>query len=512
MVAGFDKYFQIAPCFRDEDSRADRSPGEFYQLDLEMSFIEQNDLFMLIESMFDHITKELSKKKIVALPFPQIAYRDSMDRFGTDKPDLRNPLEMIEVKDIFKTSTFKIFAENTKDGRTVKALVLKGRANESRMFYDKAEEKAKQLGLPGLAYIQFKDGGNKGPILKFMKEEELNLLKGKLKIETGDVVFFAAGIWERTCKIMGEMRSYFGKRLFEFDKNELAFCWIVDFPMYEYNEELKKIDFSHNPFSMPQGGLQALREKAPLDILAFQYDIVCNGIELSSGAIRNHKPEIMYKVFEIAGYSKADVDAKFGHMIRAFQHGAPPHGGIAPGFDRIVMIYRDEENLREVIPFPMNQKAQDLLMGAPSTVSEKQLTELHISINKIILNDISIDFPEREISILLGQSGSGKSVLLKLLIGLLKPDLGEIKIDGEQLSLLDARLDPIASDTIDELIRKVSLEYGITSIVVTHDLHTVFKIGSSIAFLNNAGFIFKGSTNEFEKCTEPTVRKFIEGR
>ncbi|MCS6989301.1 MAG: aspartate--tRNA ligase [Chloroherpetonaceae bacterium] len=382
MVAGFDKYFQIAPCFRDEDARADRSPGEFYQLDMEMSFITQDDLFKVLEGLFEHITTTLSQKRIMQLPFPRIKYLDAMNRYGSDKPDLRNPLVIDDVTAIFKNSSFKVFASNAEAGRCVKALKLKGRANEPRLFFDKAEEFAKkELGLPGLAYIRYKENGEvQSPIYKFLSDAEKEALINALRIETGDVVFFAAGAWEKTCKAMGAMRNYFAP-LFELDKDLLAFCWIVDFPMFEYNEEEKKIDFSHNPFSMPQGGLEALLTKNPLEILAYQYDIVCNGIELSSGAIRNHKPEIMYKAFEIAGYSKEEVDKKFGHMIRAFQHGAPPHGGIAPGIDRIVMLYADESNIREVIAFPMNQKAQDLMTGAPSEVTPKQLRELHIKLD-----------------------------------------------------------------------------------------------------------------------------------
>jgi len=381
MVAGFDKYFQIAPCFRDEDARADRSPGEFYQLDMEMSFITQDDLFKVLEGLFETLTAKLSHKRIMQLPFPRIKYLDAMNRYGSDKPDLRNPLVIEDVTEIFKHSSFKVFAANTDKGKCIKALKLKGRANEPRLFYDKAEEFAKkELGLPGLAYIRYKDGGEvQSPIYKFLSDAEKEALINALNIETGDVVFFAAGTWEKTCKAMGAIRNYFAP-LFELDKDLLAYCWIVDFPMFEYNEEEKKIDFSHNPFSMPQGGMEALLTKHPLEIYAYQYDIVCNGIELSSGAIRNHKPEVMYKAFEIAGYTKEDVDKKFGHMIRAFQHGAPPHGGIAPGIDRIVMLYADELNIREVIAFPMNQKAQDLMTGAPSEVTPKQLRELHIKV------------------------------------------------------------------------------------------------------------------------------------
>jgi aspartyl-tRNA synthetase len=380
MVSGFPRYFQIAPCFRDEDARADRSPGEFYQLDMEMAFIEQDDLFAILEGLMQHLVENMSQKRITQLPFPRISFRDVMNRFGTDKPDLRIPLEMRDVTKLFVNSSFKVFASNTKEGCCVKALVLKGRGNESRLFYDKAEKRARELGSAGLAYIQFKEEGPKGPVVKFMSEEELSTLKTGLSLETGDVVFFAAGKWEPTCKIMGGMRTYFGE-LFELDRDELSFCWIVDFPMFEYNEEAKKIDFSHNPFSMPQGEMEALETMNPLDILAYQYDIVCNGIELSSGAIRNHKPEIMYKAFGIAGYEKEEVDKRFGHMIEAFKLGAPPHGGIAPGLDRLVMILRDEQNIREVIAFPMNQSAQDLMMSAPSEVLASQLKELCLKID-----------------------------------------------------------------------------------------------------------------------------------
>ncbi len=379
MVSGFPRYFQIAPCFRDEDARADRSPGEFYQVDMEMAFIEQTDLFAILEGMIEHLTRTMSQKRIAQFPFPRISYNEVMNRFGTDKPDLRIPIEIQDVTPLFVGSGFRVFANNTVAGSCVKALVLKGRGNESRLFYDKAEKRAKELGSGGLAYIQFKEEGPKGPVVKFLSEADLSTLKTYLGLETGDVVFFGAGKWESTCKIMGGMRSWFGN-LFTLDKDELSFCWIVDFPMFEYNEEAKKIDFSHNPFSMPQGEMEALETMPPLDILAYQYDIVCNGIELSSGAIRNHKPEIMYKAFGIAGYSREEVDQRFGHMIEAFKLGAPPHGGIAPGLDRLVMILRDELNIREVIAFPMNQQAQDLMMSAPSEVTLAQLRELHLKV------------------------------------------------------------------------------------------------------------------------------------
>ncbi|NTU94229.1 MAG: aspartate--tRNA ligase [Chlorobiaceae bacterium] len=385
MVAGFPRYFQIAPCFRDEDARADRSPGEFYQVDIEMSFIEQDDLFTILEGMFKHLVETMSVKRIAQYPFPRISYRDVMNRYGSDKPDLRIPLEIRDVTSLFENSGFKVFASNTKEGSCVKALVLKGMGGESRLFYDKAEKRARELGSAGLAYIQFREEGPKGPVVKFMSDSEMAALKETLGIEIGDAVFFGAGKWEKTCKIMGGMRSWFGD-LFTLDRDLLSFCWIVDFPMYEYNEESKKIDFSHNPFSMPQGEMEALESKFPLDILAYQYDIVCNGIELSSGAIRNHRPDIMYKAFEIAGYPKEEVDARFGHMIDAFKLGAPPHGGIAPGLDRMVMILRDEQNIREVIAFPMNQSAQDLMMAAPSEVTMQQLKELCLR----------VELPEKE--------------------------------------------------------------------------------------------------------------------
>ena len=380
MVSGFSRYFQIAPCFRDEDARADRSPGEFYQIDMEMAFIEQDDLFGILEGMFKHLTETMSQKRITCFPFPRISYKEVMNRYGSDKPDLRVPLELQDVTDLFVNSSFKVFAGNTQKGSCIKAMVLRGHGNESRQFYDRAERRAKELGSAGLAYIQYKEEGPKGPIVKFLSDAEMNSLKECLQIETGDVVFFGAGKWERTCKIMGGMREYFSD-LFELDSDELSFCWIVDFPMYEYNEAEKRIEFSHNPFSMPQGEMDALETMNPLDVLAYQYDIVCNGIELSSGAIRNHRPDIMYKAFEIAGYERSEVDKRFGHMIEAFKMGAPPHGGIAPGLDRLVMILRDEQNIREVIAFPMNQQAEDLMMAAPAEVSPLQLRELHLKLD-----------------------------------------------------------------------------------------------------------------------------------
>jgi aspartyl-tRNA synthetase len=385
MVSGFDKYFQIAPCFRDEDARADRSPGEFYQLDMEMSFITQDDLFAVLEKLFSDMTSDLTDKKIPQVPFPRITYLDAMNKYGSDKPDIRYGMEMIEVSEIFNDSEFKAFQGLNAKGKALKALVVKDTAKESRSFFDKAEKYAKECGAKGLGYIIFKEEGPKGPIVKFLSETQIEELKAKCNIEVGDTVFFGAGGWLETCEIMGRMRTYFADKMLELDNNILAFCWIVDFPMYEWNEDEKKVDFSHNPFSMPQGGMEALETKDPLDILAYQYDIVCNGIELSSGAIRNHKPEIMYKAFETVGYSKDFVDEKFGHMINAFKFGAPPHGGIAPGLDRIVMIYSDEPSIREVIAFPMNGKAQDLMMGAPAEVTPQQLKELSIKVMEVDL-------------------------------------------------------------------------------------------------------------------------------
>ena len=380
MVSGFDKYFQIAPCFRDEDARADRSPGEFYQLDMEMSFITQDDLFAELELLFEKMTSALTNKKIVQNPFPRITYLDSMNFYGSDKPDLRYDYKLTEVADLFEGSGFKAFNGLNVKGKTLKALVIPETADEPRSFFDKAEVHAKEQGALGLGYIIFKDDGPKGPIVKFLTPEQISALVARCKIKTGDTVFFGAGEWLKTCKIMGRMRQYFASKKLVLGTDNLYFCWIVDFPMYEYNEEEKKIDFCHNPFSMPQGGMEALLTKDPLDIYAYQYDIVCNGIELSSGAIRNHKPEIMYKAFEVAGYGPTVVDQKFGHMINAFKFGAPPHGGIAPGLDRIVMIYCDEPSIREVIAFPMNGKAQDVMMGAPSEVLPHQLRELSIKI------------------------------------------------------------------------------------------------------------------------------------
>lgn len=380
MVAGFDRYFQIAPCFRDEDARADRSPGEFYQLDVEMSFVTQDDVFKIIEELMAELFKTFSDKKVDGAPFVRLPYRETMRRFGTDKPDLRNPLEMIDVTASFVNSGFNAFAGVVKNGGVVRAIKVPGIAGQPRKFYDDMIAFAQSVGAKGMAYIIWTGGEEKSPIVKFMSRQEIDSLKEAGKIQDGDVMFFLADKEKKVMEIGGAVRTELGARLDLIDKNVFKFCWITDFPMYELDEETGQTIFSHNPFSMPQGGMDDLLKKNPLDILAFQYDIVCNGVELSSGAIRNHRPEIMYKAFEIAGYAKETVDEKFGGMIRAFMLGAPPHGGIAPGIDRMVMLIADEPNLREVIAFPFNQQAQDLMMNAPAEATLKQLRELHIKV------------------------------------------------------------------------------------------------------------------------------------
>ncbi len=380
MVSGFDRYFQIAPCFRDEDARADRSPGEFYQLDIEMSFVEQDQIFAVVEGLLQDILAKFSTKKFSTDPFVRIPYREAISRFGSDKPDLRNPLEMIDVSEFFRDTEFKAFASTVANGGVVRAIRAPQVAGKPRKFFDDMIAFAQENGAKGMAYIIWNEEGEKSPIVKFLSREVIDGLKAAGKIETGDALFFIADKEKVACKIGGAVIPELGRRLELIDQNEFKFCWIVDFPMFEEDEETGEIIFSHNPFSMPQGGMEALNTKNPLDILAWQYDIVCNGVELSSGAIRNHRPEIMYRAFEIAGYGPETVDQKFGGMINAFKLGAPPHGGIAPGVDRLVMLLADEPNIREVIAFPFNQQAEDLMMNAPSEVTLKQLRELHIEV------------------------------------------------------------------------------------------------------------------------------------
>ena len=381
MVAGFDRYFQIAPCFRDEDSRADRSPGEFYQLDFEMSFVTQEDVFAAIEPVIAGVFDEFADgRSVTKPPFPRIAYAESMLKYGNDKPDLRNPLVIADVSKVFAGSGFGIFAKAIEKGGVVRGIPAPKTAEKPRSFFDKMNDWAREQGFPGLGYIVFEKGEAKGPIAKFLDAERLATLKAATGAGDGDAVFFSAGKADDAAKLAGLARTRIATELDLIEKKAFKFCWIVDFPMYEKDETTGQIGFSHNPFSMPQGGLEALTTKDPLDILAYQYDIVCNGVELSSGAIRNHKPEIMLKAFEIAGYGPEVVEKKFGGMLNAFRYGAPPHGGSAPGIDRIVMLIADEPNIREVIVFPMNQRAEDLMMGAPSEVTEKQLRELSVRI------------------------------------------------------------------------------------------------------------------------------------
>ncbi|MBW6529289.1 aspartate--tRNA ligase [Sphingomonas sp. RRHST34] len=392
MVAGFDRYFQIAPCFRDEDARADRSPGEFYQLDFEMSFVTQDDVFAAIEPVLHGVFEEFADwqgkgRTVSALPFRRIPYRESMLKYGNDKPDLRNPLIISDVGAQFVGSGFGRFASIVEAGDVVRAIPAPNTADKSRKFFDDINAWAQGEGYAGLGYATRKGGEWGGPIAKNHGEEKMNALADALGLGPDDGLFFAAGKEAQAAKLAGLARTRVADQLGLIDTSRFEFCWIVDFPMFEYDEDSKKVDFSHNPFSMPQGELEALETKDPLDILAYQYDIVCNGIELSSGAIRNHRPDIMYKAFEIAGYTKADVDTNFAGMINAFKFGAPPHGGSAPGIDRIVMLLADEPNIREVIVFPMTQKAEDLMMGAPSFVSAKQLKELNIKVTAELPKD-----------------------------------------------------------------------------------------------------------------------------
>jgi aspartyl-tRNA synthetase len=382
MVAGFDRYFQIAPCFRDEDARADRSPGEFYQLDFEMSFVTQDDVFAAIEPVLSGVFAEFADGRSVtpAGEFPRIPYNEALLKYGTDKPDLRNPLLICDVGDQFRGSGFGLFAKIVEGGGTVRAVPAPNTAGLSRKFFDDMNEWARGEGFAGLGYATHKGGEWGGPIAKNHGEEGMNRLAEEMGLGPDDGIFFAAGNEEEAARLAGVARTRVAEQLDLVEKGAFRFCWIVDFPMFEFNEEQQKIDFSHNPFSMPQGEMDALETKDPLEILAWQYDIVCNGVELSSGAIRNHRPDIMYKAFEIAGYSREEVDTNFSGMINAFKFGAPPHGGSAPGIDRIVMLLADEPNIREVILFPMNQKAEDLMMNAPAAVMPKQLKELHIKV------------------------------------------------------------------------------------------------------------------------------------
>ena len=381
MMAGFDRYFQIAPCFRDEDARADRSPGEFYQLDIEMSFVTQEDVFNAIEPVLRDLFIEFADGKPVSEKFARIPYAESMQKYGNDKPDLRNPIEMEDVTEHFRGSGFKIFAGQIEKDEKVRVWAIPAPTGGARAFCDRMNSWAQGEGQPGLGYIFFKDGAGSGPIAKNIGEERTTAIREQLNLKDGDAVFFACGVPSKFADFAGRARTRVGTELKLVDEDRFEFCWIIDFPMFEWDEDEKKVDFSHNPFSMPQGGLEALETKDPLEINAYQYDIVCNGIELSSGAIRNHKPEIMEKAFAIAGYDKSVLEDKFGGMLRALQYGAPPHGGIAPGVDRIVMLLCNEPNIREVTMFPMNQQAEDLLMSAPSEVSAKQLRELHIRLN-----------------------------------------------------------------------------------------------------------------------------------
>ncbi|MGV9962795.1 aspartate--tRNA ligase [Streptomyces olivaceus] len=378
MISGFDRYFQIAPCFRDEDARADRSPGEFYQLDVEMSFVEQEDVFQPVEKLMTELFEEFGNGRHVTSPFPRIPFREAMLKYGSDKPDLRARLELADISDIFAGSEFKAFA-----GKHVRALPVPDVAGQPRKFFDQLGDYAVEQGAKGLAWVRVaEDGSLTGPIAKFLTEENIAELTKRLSLAAGHAVFFGAGEFDEVSKIMGAVRVEAAKRAGHFEENVFRFCWIVDFPMYEKDEETGKIDFSHNPFSMPQGGMDALENQDPLDILAWQYDIVCNGVELSSGAIRNHEPEIMLKAFGIAGYDEETVEREFAGMLRAFRFGAPPHGGIAPGVDRIVMLLADEPNIRETIAFPLNGNAQDLMMGAPTELEETRLRELHLTVRK----------------------------------------------------------------------------------------------------------------------------------
>jgi len=381
MVAGFDKYFQIAPCFRDEDPRADRHPGDFYQIDMEMSFVEQEDIWQIVEPLMIELTEKFSNKKITQKPFVRLTWHEAMNKYGSDKPDLRFGFEITPITDLVKGCGFAVFANAIKDGGVVHALKVDNGGKFTRKEIDELTEVAQKNGAKGLAYVVVKKEGElQSPIVKFLGDDLANKIVKEVDARPGDVIFFGADKWLTVCKALGAVRDQCGEKLGLKDKKKAVWVWIIDFPMYEYNEEEDKIDFSHNPFSMPQGGLKALDKKDPLEILAYQYDLTCNGYEISSGAIRNHDPKIMYKAFAIAGYTKEEVDKKFGHMIRAFEYGAPPHGGFAPGLDRILMILWDCESIRDIYAFPKDGQARDVMMDSPSEVGEKQLKELGLKI------------------------------------------------------------------------------------------------------------------------------------